>query len=143
MSKQLLSLSIVASILIPNIVLAEQVVVQQGSTNATAIGNHNFAASSVEQSATQNQSANPNAYINEQGQTVVQQGQSSAAAVGQDNVVISEIEQNSVQNQSGNYGDPNNQQAIQNATDNAAAIGQQNTIINTTGQYNLQNQWSY
>ena len=142
MSKQLLSLSILASILIPNVVLAGQIV-QQGSSSATAIGNNNFAASSVKQSATQNQSANPNAYVNEQGQTIVQKEHSSAAAVGQDNVVISEIEQNSVQNQYGNYGDPSNQHAVQNATNNAAAIGQQNTIINTTGQYNLQNQWSY
>ena len=143
MSRTLLFLVAVASILIPNTVLAQQVVIQQGSTSATAVGDNNFAAGRVHQSAEQNQHANPNAYVNEQGQVIEQNGQSSAAAVGQGNVVISDIEQNSVQNQHGNYGDPTQQLGVQSATDNAAAVGQNNTIVNTTGQYNLQNQWSY
>jgi hypothetical protein len=136
MSHKILSLGIAFSILIPNVVLAEQVIIQQGSTSATAVGNNNYAASSVHQAATQNQNAN----VNDPNQIAIQQGQSNTAAIGQNNAVISNIEQNSVQNQSG---DPNNQLGIQSATDNAAAIGNNNTIINNTGQYNLQNQWSY
>ncbi|MGL5793576.1 MAG: hypothetical protein ACRC06_04075, partial [Waterburya sp.] len=97
---------------------------------------NNYAASSVQQAATQNQ----NASVSDPNQIAIQQGQSNTAAIGQNNAVISNIEQNSVQNQAG---DPNNQLAVQSATDNAAAIGNNNTIINSTGQYNLQNQWSY
>ena len=141
--KLLLSLGLVAGILIPNTVLAQQVTVQQGSASATAVGEGNFAASRVHQSAAQNQHGNPNAYVNGQGQVINQQAHGSATAVGQDNVVISDIDQRSVQNQYGNYGDPNSQQAVQNATNNAAAIGRNNTVVNTTRQYNLQNQWSY
>ena len=143
MSSKLLSLGIAAGILIPNAVLAEQVIIQQGSSNATAIGNHNYARSSVHQSATQNQSANPNAYLNGQGQVSIQQGDSNAAAIGNNNAVVGNIEQNSVQNQNGNYSDRHNQSAVQDATDNAAAVGNDNRIINNTRQYNLQNQWSY
>ena len=139
MSNKLLFLSVVVGILIPNAVLAE-VVIQQAGSSATAIGNNNFAASSVNQSASQNQFANPNGYVDGSRQVTVQQAQSNAAAIGQNNVVVSDIEQHSVQNQ---YGSNSQQQAIQNAINNAAAIGQNNTIINSTGQYNLQNQWSY
>ncbi len=140
--KLFLSLGIVAGILIPNIALAQQGITQQGSASATAIGDNNFAASQVHQSATQNQYGDPNASVNGQGQVINQQANGSATAIGQNNIVISDIEQNSVQNQYGN-GVPNNQQAVQNATNNATAIGQNNTVINTTGQYNLQNQWNY
>ena len=143
MSHKLLSLGIAAGILVPNVVLAEQVIIQQGSTSATAIGNHNYAASSVNQSSVQNQAVNPNTYINEQGQVSIQQGNSNAAAVGNNNTVTSNITQDSVQYQQGNYSDHHNQTAVQNATDNSTAIGDRNRIINTTGQYNLQNQWSY
>lgn len=145
MSHKILSIGIATASLffIPHLVRAEQVIIQQGSTSATAVGNNNFAASSVHQSATQNQYANPNAYVNEQGQVTVQQGHSNAAAIGQNNTVVNNIDQNSVQNQYGNYGDPNNQLAVQNATGNSAAIGENNLIINNTGQYNQQNQWSY
>lgn len=136
MSHKILSLGIAFSVLVPNVVLAEQVIIQQGSTSATAIGNNNYAASSVDQAATQNQ----NASVNDPNQTAIQLGQSNTAAIGENNAVISNIDQNSVQNQAG---DPNNQLAVQSATDNAAAIGNSNTIINSTGQYNLQNQWSY
>lgn len=143
MSHQLLSLGIAVGILIPNLVLAEQVIIQQGSTSATAVGNNNYAGSSVHQSATQNQDANPNAYLNEQGQLSIQQGTSSAAAIGNHNTVISNIAQDSIQNQQGNYSDRHNQTAIQNAVDNSAAVGNGNSIINSTGQYNRQTQWSY
>jgi hypothetical protein len=135
MSHKILSLGIAFSILIPNAVLAEQVIIQQGSTSATAVGNNNYAASSVHQAATQNQNTN----VNDPGQLAIQQGESNTAAIGQNNAVISNIDQNSVQNQSGST----DQLGVQSATDNAAAIGNSNTIINSTGQYNLQNQWSY
>ena len=45
MLHKLLSLGIAAGILIPNVVLAEQVIIQQGSTSATAIGNNNHVGS--------------------------------------------------------------------------------------------------
>lgn len=143
MSRKLLSLGIATGILIPNVVLAEQVVIQQGRASATAVGNHNYADSSVHQSSTQNQHVNPNGCVNEQGQISVQQGYSNSAAVGNNNAVISNIKQNSSQDQYGNYRDPYHQSGMQNATDNATAVGNNNRIINNTRQYNRQNQWSY
>ncbi|WP_019506023.1 hypothetical protein [Pleurocapsa sp. PCC 7319] len=141
MSKKFLSIGIAAAtiLLIPNVVRANQVVIQHGSSSATAVGNNNFAASGVHQSAVQNQHGNPNG----SGQMVIQGGHSNAAAIGQNNAVINHIDQASVQNQHGNYGTPQNQLAVQQATGNSAAIGENNLIINGTGQYNLQNQWSY
>ncbi|MEM7592414.1 MAG: hypothetical protein AAF383_12975 [Cyanobacteria bacterium P01_A01_bin.83] len=135
MSPKLLSFGIVAGILFPNCVLAQQVIQQSASSSATAIGNGNFAASSVNQSAAQNGSHAP-------GQTIIQNGESNATAIGENNVVISDLEQVSVQNQHG-VGNGQRQLSIQNATNNAAAVGRNNTIINRSGQYNFQNQWSY
>ncbi|MGD1918747.1 MAG: hypothetical protein ACFCAD_07565 [Pleurocapsa sp.] len=143
MSRKLLSLGIAAGILIPNIVLAEQVVIQQGSSNATAVGDRNYAGSSIHQSSTQNQHAKPDAYVNEQRQSSIQQGYSNSAAEGNNNEVVSNIEQNSLQDQDGNYRDSHHQSGIQNATDNATAVGNNNRITNHTRQYNRQNQWSY
>ena len=98
---------------------------------------------SVNQSSTQNQSANPNAYSNDLGQVSIQQGYGNSAAVGNDNAIFSNIEQKSVQNQQGSYGEDDNQLAVQNGNHNATAIGNGNRIINNSGQYNRQNKWSY
>lgn len=143
MYRKLLSLSITAGIFIPNVVLAEQGITQRGSTNATAIGNQNYAGSSVYQSATQNRHVQPDAYVNKQRQITNQQGYSNSAARGNNNTLVSNIRQNSIQNQSANHGDSPPQSGTQNATSNAIAVGNNNKITNNTRQYNRQNQWSY
>lgn len=51
MSNKLLFLSVIVGIVIPNAVLAEQIVIQQAGSNAMAIANKNLAASSVDRSA--------------------------------------------------------------------------------------------
>lgn len=51
MSNKLLFLSVVVAIVIPNAVLAEQIVIQQAGSSATTIDDKNLAASSVHQSA--------------------------------------------------------------------------------------------
>ena len=143
MYRKLLSLGITAGIFIPNVVLAEQVITQRGSTSATAIGNHNYAGSTVHQSANQNQHANPNTYINQQRQANNQKGYSSSTARGNNNSSVNNIRQNSIQNQYSSYSDSPPQSSTQHAINNATAVGNNNRIVNNTRQYNRQNQWRY
>ena len=145
MSNKILSIGIAAAtlLLIPNVVRANQVIHQNGSTGATAAGNNSFAASSVHQSAAQSQEANPNAYVNELGQVVIQEGHGNATALGENSAAVTNINQQSIQNLQGNYSDPNSQQAAQSATANSTALGTNSLSISNTGQYSLQNQWSY
>ena len=63
MFDKLLSLGITAGIFLPNVVLAEQIIIQQVSVNDPTFGNHNYAGVSVHQSSTQNRHANPNGDI--------------------------------------------------------------------------------
>lgn len=139
MYHKLLSLSIATGILIPNIVLAEQTVIQRGSTGATAIGNNNRAQSTLNQSTSQSQNSSNHLFGTRQ--TSIQQGESGAVGVGNDNSVTNRIYQNSTQRQDGSYG--SNQNAEQNATSRGEATGDRNRISNTTRQYNRQNRWSY
>ncbi|MCC0175654.1 hypothetical protein I4641_01495 [Waterburya agarophytonicola K14] len=143
MYHKLLSLGIAAGILIPNIVLAEQKVIQQGSSSATAIGNNNRVSSRVYQSVTQNQNANNNGYINRQEQISLQEGHSNATVVGDNNLINTKINQNSIQIQERNYRNRDNQRSQQNAVIHGEAIGDNNRIMNSTGQYNRQNKWGY
>ena len=133
MLKKLLWGGIIIGILLPSASLAEQKIIQQASTSATATGKNSFAASRVHQSAEQNRLTERNLQ-----QEIEQQGESAAAAEGTDNIVVSDIYQESSQNQA-----VSNQQGTQTATSNAAATGRNNRIINNTGQYNRQNQWQY
>ena len=133
MLKKLLWGGIIIGALLPHPLLAEQKMIQQGSTSATATGRNSFAASRVHQSAEQNRSFERNLQ-----QAIEQQAEGSAAAEGTDNTAVGDIYQKSRQNQA-----VDNQQGTQTATSNAAATGRNNRIINNTRQYNLQNQWSY
>lgn len=128
---------ILATSLIPHPLLAEQKVIQQGSTSATAVGRNNFAASRVHQSANQTRQENSG-----QQQVIEQEGDSSVVGNGQDNTVVNDIIQSSQQNQDRRV-NSHNQQGIQRARGNASATGTNNRIISNTGQYNLQHQWSY
>lgn len=95
-------------ILVPNFAQAQnvQVISQQGSASATAVGKNNTAISNVHQSAVQNQFGNPyGSWDNPQTQITIQRANGSATAIGENNTVISNIDQSSVQNQYANpYG---------------------------------------
>jgi hypothetical protein len=75
-----LSLATVALIILPNLVSAEQVIIQSGSSSASARGNNNFAASRVNQSARQNKLGNGNP-----NQLIIQKGNVNSTAVGANN----------------------------------------------------------
>ena len=141
MYNKLLSLSIATGILIPNMVLAEQTVIQRGRTSATAIGNNNRAQSTANQSTTQSQ--NSSNYLSGNRQTSIQQGESNSTGIGNDNLITNRVYQNSTQTQTGNYRDRSNQNSEQNATSRGEAAGDRNRVNNTTRQYNRQNRWSY
>ena len=110
--------------------LAQNRIIQQSSSRATASGN-NFATSQVQQSATQNGSSNP-----EQSQTIEQYGHSSATANGENNTVIGNIYQQSQQESNSGTDSRRN---IQRATQNSLATGRNNRVFSKIRQYNWQN----
>lgn len=95
----LLGFTTATLILVPNLVRAQsvQVISQQASASATAVGKNNTAISSVHQSAQQNQFGN--SWGNPQTQIIIQRANANATAIGENNTVISNINQSSVQNQ--------------------------------------------
>ena len=111
--------------------LAQNRIIQQNSSRATAVGENNFAASQVQQRASQDGSGNP-----QQQLTIEQYGSSNATADGENNVVITDIYQES--HQQGSYG-TGNRQSIQRAIQNGRAIGRNNRIFSNIRQYNSQN----
>ena len=139
MYKQFISLTIATGILIPNVVLAEQTVIQRGSTSARAVGHNNRVRSSVNQSANQSQDSFNYLYGNQQ--TSIQQGESNGVGVGNDNLVTNRVDQYSTQTQAGR--DFDNQNSEQNAIRRGEATGDRNRINHTNRQHNRQNRWSY
>ena len=139
MSNKILAcgLTITTMIFMPQIVGAEQVIIQRGSTRATAEGKNNSASSGVHQSSRQNRFGNPNSYFHNQNQTSTQQGQSNSTAVGENNTVTNYINQSSVQDQYDNSNSPH-QSSTQNATSNGTAIGQNNSVTGNIEQTNDQ-----
>ena len=118
--------------------LAQNRIIQQSSSSATAVGENNFAASQVRQHATQNSTTQP--------QTIEQYGHSSVTAEGENNTVVGDIYQESIQDRGSKYkySDPeryaerNRQTSIQRATINSTIKGGNNRAISNTRQYNLQ-----
>jgi|GEM_PF-6620867 len=111
--------------------LAQNRIIQQSSSRATATGKNNVAASQVEQYATQNGSAN-----SQQRLTIEQYGSSSATANGENNTVVTDIYQESHQQGTSFIGDRQN---IQRATQNSSAAGRNNRVFSHARQYNWQN----
>ncbi|MEL6929894.1 MAG: hypothetical protein AAFO95_14810 [Cyanobacteria bacterium J06600_6] len=111
---------------------AQNRIIQQSSSRATATGRNSFAASQVRQSASQNSSANP-----QQGLTIEQYGSANATADGNNNVVISNIDQESDQQRSRYI--TGDRQNVQRATINGRAWGRNNRVFSNTRQYNRQN----
>ena len=109
--------------------LAQNRIIQQSSSRATATGENNVAVSQVRQYATQTGST-------AQPQTIRQYGHSGVTADGENNKVIGEIYQESIQNR-GNYSD--RQTSIQRATINNTVKGYSNRAVSNTRQYNFQN----
>jgi hypothetical protein len=104
MSHKILSFGLTAATLlfVPNLAQAQnlQVISQQGSASATAVGKNNTAISNVHQSAVQNQFGNPYGYgDNPQTQITIQRADGNATAIGENNTVITNTNQSSVQNQ--------------------------------------------
>jgi len=112
--------------------LAQNRIIQQSSSRATATGNNSVAASKVQQSATQNGSANP-----QQQLTIEQYGSSSATADGENNFVITDINQES--HQQGSIYSNSDRLNIQRATINGKTTGNNNRVFSNTRQYNWQN----
>jgi hypothetical protein len=130
MSNKILSLGLVTItfLFIPNITRAQNVIIQQGSSSATAVGQGNRAHSSTHQSASQHGGSN---------QVIIQQAESNSTAIGTNNTVINNVNQSSVQNR---YSvSPTGQISIQRGISNGTAIGENNRVIGNVEQINQQN----